>query len=220
MHAARSRRSPSRSGPVVAGKALRGGPSGGRCGLVLAAVLIAAAATVGFGIAPSPLVDFAENAGASIAEMVSQIGDSVWEPMQHVLVEQDFSKPPERVFAFLAEHENLEQLFGAKITRLKDGDDGQRNGVGSVRQLKVGPLPPFEETIIEFVPDELIRYMITKGSPLRHHHGEMLLTPADSGEGTHLRYEIAFDRPVVPGHWRDRRSAAGATRAGRRHGPT
>ena len=116
--------------------------------------------------------------------------------MQHVLVEKDFSKPPERVFAFLAEHENLEQLFGAKITRIKDGDDGQRNGVGSVRRLKVGPLPPFEETIIEFVPDELIRYMITKGSLLNHHHGEMLLTPAASGDGTHLRYEIAFELKV------------------------
>ena len=41
------------------------------------AVLIAAVATVGFGIDPEPLVDFAENAGASIAEMVSQIGESV-----------------------------------------------------------------------------------------------------------------------------------------------
>lgn len=118
--------------------------------------------------------------------------------MQHVLVERDFQKPPERVFAFLAEHENLESLFGAEITRLRDGDDGQRNGVGSVRQLQIAPLPPFEETVIEFVPDELIRYMITKGSPLRHHAGEMLLSPSESGNGTHLRYEISFDG-VVPG---------------------
>lgn len=118
--------------------------------------------------------------------------------MQHVIVERDFAKPPERVFAFLAEHENLEALFGARIRRLSDGEDGQRNGVGSVRELRVGPLPPFEETIIEFVPDELIRYMITKGSPLRHHAGEMRLSPSESGDGTHLRYEIAFGG-VVPG---------------------
>ena len=116
--------------------------------------------------------------------------------MQHVIVERDFAKPPERVFAYLAEHENLGALFGAEIKRLRDGEDGQRNGVGSVRELKVGPLPPFEETIIEFVPDELIRYMITKGSPLRHHAGEMRLSP--TANGTHLRYEIAFDG-VLPG---------------------
>lgn len=117
--------------------------------------------------------------------------------MQHVIIERDFAKPPERIFAHLAEHQNLEPLLGAEITRVSDGEDGQRNGVGSVRRLKVKPFPPFEETVIEFVPDELIRYVITKGSPLRHHHGEMRLSPTEAG-GTHLRYEIAFDG-VVPG---------------------
>lgn len=114
---------------------------------------------------------------------------------KQVHVTYDFAKPPERVFAYLSEHENLGPLFGAKVRRLRDGDT-ERNGVNSARELKVGPLPPFEETIIEFVPDELIRYMITKGSPLRHHAGEMRLSPA--GNGTHLRYEISFDG-VLPG---------------------
>ena len=45
-----------------------------------------------------------------------------------------------------------------RITRLRDGTDGHRNGVGSVRELKVGPTPPFEETVTEFVPNELIAY--------------------------------------------------------------
>jgi NADH-quinone oxidoreductase subunit N len=52
------------------GVALRGGPSGGRCLLLLAATVGAAAATVVFGVAPSPLVDFANNAGASIAALL------------------------------------------------------------------------------------------------------------------------------------------------------
>jgi uncharacterized protein YndB with AHSA1/START domain len=116
--------------------------------------------------------------------------------VQHVIVERDFSLPPERVFAYLAEHENLGPLFGAKIKRLRDGTDGERNGVGSVRQLKVGPLPPFEETVTEVVPNELIRYRITRGSPLRGHEGEMKFS--SNGEGTHLRYEISFGA-VVPG---------------------
>ncbi len=58
-----------------------------------------------------------------------------------VHVSHDFAKPPERVFAYMAEHENLGPLFGAEITRLRDGDT-ERNGVNSVRKLKVGPLPP------------------------------------------------------------------------------
>jgi uncharacterized protein YndB with AHSA1/START domain len=116
--------------------------------------------------------------------------------MQTVIVDHDFSLPPDRVFAYLAEHEHLEPLFGAKIKRLRDGTDGARNGVGSARQLKLGPLPAFEETVTEVIPNELIRYRITKGSPLKDHEGVMRFSP--NGEGTHLRYEISF-RTVVPG---------------------
>jgi uncharacterized protein YndB with AHSA1/START domain len=127
--------------------------------------------------------------------------------MQTVIVDHDFALPPDRVFTYLAEHEHLEPLFGAKIKRLRDGTDGTRNGVGSVRQLKVGPLPVFEETVTEVVPNELIRYRITKGSPLRDHEGVMRFSP--QGEGTHLHYEISFNA-VVPGL--DRVIAAGLQR--------
>ena len=117
--------------------------------------------------------------------------------MQTVIVDHDFQLPPERVFAYLAEHENLESIFGAKITRINDGTDGTRNGVGSVRELKIGPLPGFQETVTEVVPNELIRYRITKGSPLRDHEGIMRFSPTGDG-GTHLHYEIKFGA-VVPG---------------------
>ena len=112
----------------------------------------------------------------------------------HVHVERRFSQTPDRVFAYLAEHENLAEIFGAKITRLKDGEDGQRNGVGSVRQLRIGPGPPFEETVTEFVVPERIVYRITKGSPLRGHVGEMIFTP--DGEGTNLVYDIRIASPI------------------------
>ncbi|GAC1437132.1 MAG: SRPBCC family protein [Solirubrobacteraceae bacterium] len=126
--------------------------------------------------------------------------------MARVLVKHHFALPPSRVFAYLAEHENLEPVFGAKIRRVKDGDV-ERNGVGSVRELKIGPLPPFEETVTEFVTDSLIRYRITKGSPLKDHEGLLRFSP--EGSGTHLRYEINFGA-VVPGL--DRLIAAGLKR--------
>jgi uncharacterized protein YndB with AHSA1/START domain len=117
--------------------------------------------------------------------------------MQRVVIEHDFRVPVQRAFDHLSEHENLEVLLGAKITRLSDGTDGTRNGVGSVRRLKVGPLPPFEETVTEVIPNELIRYRITKGSPMRDHSGEMRFSP-NGADGSHLRYEISFGA-VVPG---------------------
>ena len=115
--------------------------------------------------------------------------------MQRVEIEHVFAKPVEQIYAYLAEHENLGRLFGAKITRLRDGDS-TRNGVGSVRKLQIAVLPPFEETVTEAIENELIRYKITKGSPLKGHHGEMRFT--SRGPGTHLRYVIEFGS-VIPG---------------------
>lgn len=113
----------------------------------------------------------------------------------HVIVDHDFSKPPERVFEYMAEHENLAELFGANVTRLQDGRDGERNGVGSVRQLKIGPAPPFEETVTEFERPSRIVYRITKGSPLRGHVGVMTFEPDGRG-GTHLHYDIRLASPI------------------------
>jgi uncharacterized protein YndB with AHSA1/START domain len=113
---------------------------------------------------------------------------------RHVHIEHDFAKPPERIFAHLAEHENLADVFGAKVTRLRDGD-GERNGVGSVRQLQIGPLPAFQETVEELVPAQRIVYRITKGSPLRGHVGVMTFAPTPSG-GTRFVYDIRIASPI------------------------
>jgi uncharacterized protein YndB with AHSA1/START domain len=112
-------------------------------------------------------------------------------PVQRVQVSQDFPQPVEELFAHLSEHENLESLFGAKIRRLNDGPDGTRNGVGSARELRVGPLPSFVETYTEVVPNELIRYRITRGGVLKDHEGIMRFSR--NGNGSHLDYTIDFD---------------------------
>ena len=110
-------------------------------------------------------------------------------------IEQDFALPPERVFTYLAEHENLSDVFGAKIERLRDGDT-ERNGVGSCRRLSVAPgAPPFEETVTEFVPYERIVYRITKGGPLEGHVGIMVFSPRPDG-GTHLDYRIRLSSKI------------------------
>ena len=111
--------------------------------------------------------------------------------MQRVHVTQDFPQPVEDLFAYLSEQENLEPLFGAKIKRLSDGSDGTRNGVGASRELKVGPLPGFVETNTEVIPNELIRYRITKGGILKNHEGVMRFSR--NGPGSRLEYTIDFD---------------------------
>src|SRR4051795_10862931 len=114
--------------------------------------------------------------------------------MQRVHVTQDFPQPVEDLFAYLSEQENLEPLFGAKIKRLTDGSDGTRNGVGASRELRVGPLPGFVETNVEVIPNELIRYRITKGGVLKNHEGVMRFSRRDGGP--RLAYPIDFDGKI------------------------
>ena len=114
-----------------------------------------------------------------------------------VNVTHTYKSDPKTVFEALSEHENLGPVFGAKITRLTDGDT-DRNGVGSSRKLNIGPLPAIVETVVVAEPNTHIEYKITKGGfPLKDHYGIQRLTPTADG-GTQLDYTIAFNT-VIPG---------------------
>ncbi|NLV56336.1 MAG: SRPBCC family protein [Acidimicrobiales bacterium] len=113
---------------------------------------------------------------------------------ERVRIVHRFRSDPATVFAALGEHENLGAAFGAKITRLRDGDT-HRNGVGSARTLKVGPLPGFVETVTTYEEPTLIEYEITEGSPLVGHWGRQEFSPTGDG-GTRLEYTIGFDAKV------------------------
>ncbi|MCX6395330.1 MAG: SRPBCC family protein [Propionibacteriales bacterium] len=115
---------------------------------------------------------------------------------ERVNITHVFKSDPQTVFEKLAEHENLGPVFGAKITRVCDGTTS-RNGAGSVRRLKIGALPAFEETTTVAEPNTLIEYKITKGGPLKGHWGRQELSPTPEG-GTRLVYKIGFDA-AVPG---------------------
>ncbi|TXL62026.1 SRPBCC family protein [Aeromicrobium terrae] len=113
---------------------------------------------------------------------------------QRVHVTHTFRSDPATVFEALAEHENLGPVLGCKITRVCDGDTS-RNGPGTTRRLKIGPLPAFEETVTAAEPNTLIEYKVSKGTPLTGHWGVQRLTPTADG-GTVLDYRIGFDAKV------------------------
>ena len=115
--------------------------------------------------------------------------------MQRLVFDQDFTLPVERVYAYLAEHEHLGILFAPiKVERLSDGTDS-RNGVGSSRKMSLAGQLPFVETTTEAVLNERIAYKITKGSPLKNHHGVMEFSPLPTG-GSHLHYAIEFGSKI------------------------
>ena len=111
--------------------------------------------------------------------------------MEEIYLEKIFKAPRKTVFAHLSDHEKLSPIFNAQIKGIKDGKDGNINGKGSVREIRLVPGIKFEETITGFVPDTRIEYMISKGSPLKNHKGVMQFS--DHGSGTRLRYRIEFE---------------------------
>lgn len=126
----------------------------------------------------------------------------------------DFDVPVERLYDYFSEHSNLKTLFGIDVERISEGTT-EPNGVGSKRKLSFKGAMPFEETVTEAIPNERIEYRVTKGSPLRDHHGVMVFSSTGEG-GSHLDYTITFDA-VVPGL--DRVIAAGLSRSIRRGFP-
>lgn len=114
--------------------------------------------------------------------------------MHRVHVTRDLAADRHTVFAYLSDHPNLGPLLGAKVTRVSDGTDGP-NGVGSIRSIKIGPLPAFQETNVEVVPDALIRYRITRGGVLKHHEGVLTFSDAPGG-GCRFAWTITFDGKV------------------------
>lgn len=111
---------------------------------------------------------------------------------QRIEIVQEFPVPVNRLFAHLGEHENLEALFApARIKRISDGE-GARNGVGSAREMRILAGPAFVETVTAYKENELIEYRITRGSPLKNHHGVMRFYPTVDG-GSRLHYTIVFE---------------------------
>lgn len=114
---------------------------------------------------------------------------------QQLVFEQHFNAPMARVFAYFADHGKFGQLWPGhtrRITAAADANDP--NGQGSVRRIKAGLLPTFDETIVLYQPCTRIEYSVTRGSPIKNHRG--VLCFSEVGAGTLLHYRIGFDAKI------------------------
>lgn len=111
-----------------------------------------------------------------------------------IYIHQKFDVPAEKIWSFFNEHERLSEIWPAKIKRIVDSkDEGNVNGVGSVRKIIV-PLLPVEETVVRSIKPTLIEYTITKGGPLSHHFGTINIIP-DGDKACVLDYTIEIESP-------------------------
>ncbi len=115
--------------------------------------------------------------------------------MYTIEINETFDMPRDRVFALFADHHRFGKLIGAPVKRIKDSDQADPNGIGSVRKIGIGPIG-LKETVLNFEPDSLIEYAITSLSPIRNHMGRIRFEETADGL-TRINYTITFD-DIVP----------------------
>ncbi len=113
----------------------------------------------------------------------------------HIEIKQTFHAPVETIFNLLTDHESFGKVIATEIKRVVDSKDENKNGVGSVRRIRSFPVPAFEETVITFKPNQLMEYVVSKGSPVKNHKGRMEFSE-EKGK-TNLFYTIDYE-PRLP----------------------
>lgn len=55
-------------------------------------------------------------------------------------IDETFNVPRSKVFALFADHKSFGKLLGAPVKRIKNSNQADPNGLGSVRKLGIGPI--------------------------------------------------------------------------------
>ena len=113
--------------------------------------------------------------------------------LQTIQISQSFNASVNNIFDTLSDHETFGKLIGVPMKRIKDGETCV-NGLGSIRDIKIGLLPSFQETITGFVDGQFIEYKITKGSPIKNHVGTLKFSEANGV--TTLDYTIKLESKI------------------------
>jgi uncharacterized protein YndB with AHSA1/START domain len=112
-----------------------------------------------------------------------------------IRVERRLDAPPEAVFEIVSDHARYDRFDGIRRAELVKQGSPDRNGVGAVRWVWLGPLR-FQEEVTVFEPPSRLDYLITavKTLPFRHEGGSIRLEP--DGAGTHALWTSTFEIPI------------------------
>lgn len=113
-----------------------------------------------------------------------------------VKIAEQINAPIDVVFDRLADHNRMGEWLDADIKRTQDSPVTAEgvNGTGSVRTLRLLGIMEFDETVVRCERPAGIEYKITRGSPLRNHHGTIALTR--DGTNTAIEWNIAFNMTI------------------------
>ncbi|GAB4196140.1 MAG: hypothetical protein Tsb002_29280 [Wenzhouxiangellaceae bacterium] len=126
--------------------------------------------------------------------------------MYTIRVERTLQVPIDQVFAVLSDHANYHRFPGIRGSRLLRPGTDERNGVGAVREIRVGP-SVLEEEIILYEPPYKLGYRMIRSRPIKVNHvkGQIDLRPA--GDATHAVWESVFEIQIPwLGSWLEQRA--------------
>ncbi|KUH81971.1 MULTISPECIES: SRPBCC family protein [unclassified Mycobacterium] len=113
--------------------------------------------------------------------------------MANATVTRVVPAPRAIVYDVFADRDGYSRFLPLQMRLVQEGVD-ERQGVGAVHQLGLGPIG-VKERITELVPLERISYELIAGAPVRRHIGE--ITFADDGDGTRVTYRMD-STPSIP----------------------
>ncbi|MDH4394214.1 MAG: SRPBCC family protein [Limnobacter sp.] len=113
--------------------------------------------------------------------------------MPQIVMQQQFNAPVSKVFGLLSKHATFDALFWPiKSVRIQDSEDpSNADGLGSIREMGVGPLKLIREQITLVEPNQTIEYAMLKNPLVRHHLGRLEF--AEQGGKTHVKYTIELE---------------------------
>lgn len=113
--------------------------------------------------------------------------------MARYIEETVFEAPRNVVYQIFADREGYSEFLPFTVKLVRPGAT-ERQGVGAVHRIGVGPVGVKEE-IIELVDGERIQYRVVGGLPVRSHIGTITLTDHPRGTAVHYSMEST---PLIP----------------------
>ncbi|WP_437570742.1 SRPBCC family protein [Sorangium sp. So ce542] len=115
--------------------------------------------------------------------------------MAEVHVNVYIHAPLERVFDAVADHESFLRSGDGTRTKLIRPGLTERNGLGALREVRVGKRIRYVEEITAFERPSSFDYHILESSqPLRHHGSRLRFT--SRGDGTEVDWTSRFEVPL------------------------
>ena len=114
--------------------------------------------------------------------------------MRTVRASREIPAPAKQVFELLSDHANYDRFRGIRRSKLLREGESDRNGIGALRMVMIGPLH-FEEEITGYEPPTALDYLIVKiNVPFQHEGGHIRLFEKDGG--TRAEWTSDFRVPV------------------------